>query len=259
MFGNLFSSPPVRQAQKTVKLVHESGSAVLMDKVEQVGGSILRKKAEAAGTALAAQGMQGIRAQAVCVLDYSGSMGGDYASGAVQELTERFLGFALQIDADGEVPVIPFGSRRLPTINVNLNNYQGIIKRELTDKHTMGSTNLAHALEEVRSIARTTDAPLFVGVVTDGNPDDAYEGYNKTTPLVCDLANYPVFIKFISLRNVPYLQQLDDLDDSHRLLDNVDTKVFTDLNMTDAQFAEAMVDEWASWVKLATAAGILTN
>lgn len=237
---------------KSVKLVREIGSAVPLS---QVSNSTLRQKVAAAGAALAAKNLAGIRAQAVCVLDYSGSMFHDYQTGAVQELTERFLAFALQIDADGEIPVIPFASRRLPTINVNLNNYEGVIKRELIDKQNMGSTNLAHALEEVRSIARTTDAPLFVGVVTDGSPDSQEDA----TKIVCELANYPVFIKFLALRNVPYLQDLDDLDDTKRLLDNVDTKTFDDLNITDAEFANAMADEWDSWVKLATQAGILTN
>jgi hypothetical protein len=252
MFGFGSSNSPERKVKKSVKLITQTGPAVAP---AQIGNSILRAKSEAAGAALASKGMLGIRAQALCVLDFSGSMYNDYNSGQVQALTEHFLGFALTIDADGEIPVIPFGSRRLPTINVNQNNLSGVINRELLNKHTMGSTNLAHALEEVLSIARTTDDPLFVGVVTDGNPDSE----NDTTSLVCELANYPVFIKFLALRSVPYLQELDDLDNSHRLLDNVDTKTFPSLNISDADFAVAMADEWGSWVKLAQAAGILTN
>jgi len=246
----MFGFGEEKKVKKSVKLVRESGPAVA-----NVSNTILKQKFEAAGAALQAKGMQGIRAQAVCVLDFSGSMSGDYLSGEVQTLTERFLAFALQIDADGEIPVIPFESRRLPTINVNQNNFQGVIQRELLDKHYMGSTNLAHALEEVRNIARTTDAPLFVGVVTDGNPDSISE----TTKIVCDLANYPVFIKFMALRDVPYLRELDDLDNTKRLLDNVDTKTFTSLNMTDGQFALAMAEEWDSWISAAQQAGILTN
>ena len=36
----------------------------------------------------------------------------------------------------------------------------------------MGSTDLAAALREVRNLAEKTDAPLFVAVVTDGEPND---------------------------------------------------------------------------------------
>ncbi len=251
-FGN---SAPEKKVMKSVKLVKQTGSAVSLEKVEQAGGIDLRKKTEAAGTALSMKGLAGIRAQAVVVLDYSGSMGGDYQSGAVQTLTERFLGFAMQIDADGEVPIIPFASRRLPTVNVGLDNYQGVINRELVNKQSMRSTNLSEALEEVKRLAKKTNDPMFVAVVTDGNPD--YEA--ATTKIVCELANYPVFIKFLALYNVPYLQELDDLDNSHRLLDNVDTKTFSSLDISDTQFANAMADEWDSWITAALAAGILTN
>jgi hypothetical protein len=240
------------RVQRSVKLTTESGPAVSLEKIPHVD---LRKKSEAAGTALAGVGLAGIRAQAVCVLDYSGSMYGDYSNGQVQELTERFLGFALQIDADGEIPIIPFESRRLPTIDINVSNYQGVINRELVNKYGMGSTNLADALEEVKRLAQTTDAPLFVGVVTDGNPDSE----SDTTRVVCELASYPVFIKFLALRDVPYLDRLDNLGNDKRLLDNVNTQTFRSLTMTDAEFANAMAEEWSDWIKLATQAGILTN
>ncbi len=108
-FGN---SAPEKKVMKSVKLVKQTGSAVSLEKVEQAGGIDLRKKTEAAGTALSMKGLAGIRAQAVVVLDYSGSMGGDYQSGAVQTLTERFLGFAMQIDADGEDGAEASGSDR---------------------------------------------------------------------------------------------------------------------------------------------------
>lgn len=258
LFGN---NNPAKRVEKSVKLVKDptGAPAVSISKVSSSGGVSLVKGMEAAGKALQKHSMAGVRAQAVCVLDYSGSMGRDYQSGAVQQLVERFLSFALQIDADGEVPVIPFASKRLDTVNVGLDNYQGVVQREIMNRYSMGSTNLAAALEEVKRLAKDTDAPLFVGIVTDGNPDDSWDGYKDTTRIVCELANYPVFIKFLALRDVPYLQKLDDLGDDKRLLDNVDTKTFRDLNVTDEVFYEAMADEWAGWVELATKAGILTN
>jgi hypothetical protein len=250
LFGNIFdSSPAGKKVEKSAALVREVGAASTNIP------SILKPKSDAVGVALAKKGMHGVRAEAVMLLDYSGSMYSDYQSGAVQTLVERFLAFALQIDADGKIPVVPFASRRLNTINVDVNNYQGVVNRELVNKHQMGSTNLAHALEEVLNIARTTDSPLYVGVVTDGNPDD----YQETTKKVCQLANYPVFIKFLALRDVPYLQELDDLNSSYRLVDNVDTKTFPSLAITDEQFAEAMADEWDTWVDAAQQAGLLHN
>ncbi len=43
-----------------------------------------------------------------------------------------------------------------------------------------------------------------------------------------------------------------------RLVDNCDAKTITDPDgITDDEFAEAMVDEWNSWIHEATAAGVL--
>lgn len=250
MFGFNNHKTSNKSVAKSVKLVRESGPAVDLNKVTNVN---LRKNSEAVGAALAKRGMHGIRAQVVVVLDHSGSMASDYENGKVQGLTERFLGFGLQVDADGEIPVIPFDSQVKSTVNVNLSNYQGVVEREIYKPHAMGSTDLASALKEVEKMAKTTDAPLFVGIVTDGEPNDR----DETTEIVCELSRYPVFIKFLAVRPVSYLRELDDLDDSVRLLDNVDAK-FLNGRESDDEFAEAMADEFDSWVAKATAAGLLT-
>jgi hypothetical protein len=257
LFGNAHQevgSAASQKVAKAVKLVKESGPAVSLDKIQSKGGTGLLEKTKAVGSALDKAGLGGIRAQAVLVLDFSGSMSYDYRDGHVQELAERFLAFALQIDADGEVPIIPFASNRLPTINVTLDNYQGIIDRELVRKQRMGTTDLASALKEVKRLAESTDAPLFVGIVTDGAPDSE----SATTQIVCELASYPCFLKFLALRDVSYLHKLDNLPDSKRLLDNVNAQSFNSLgSISDQQFAQAVVEEWSDWVNKAKAAGVL--
>jgi hypothetical protein len=241
-------------AARTVNLVKETGPAVDLDKVRSAGHVDLAKRAETAGVALDKRNLAGIRGEAVLVLDHSGSMHNDYANGKVQQLVERVLGFALQIDGDGTIPVIPFDSGVWATVNVTVNDYRDVVNKRIWQQHKMASTNLADALGVVREMAKTTDSPLYVAVVTDGNPDNK----RATTEVVCDLARYPAFIKFLAIREVPYLQELDDLDDSKRLLDNVDAKFFTDLNsVTDEQFAEAMADEWDTWMAAAQKAGVL--
>ena len=73
-------------------------------------------------------------------------------------------------------------------------------------------------------------------------------------------------VKFLAIRQVDYLQELDDLEERHpgaRLLDNVDAKFFdgTDCpelsQITDLQFADAMADEIDTWVRDAAAKGVL--
>lgn len=249
MFGKNTDSPA-----RTVNLVKETGPAVNLDKVRSAGHVDLAKRAETAGVALDKRNLAGIRAQAVLVLDHSLSMYSDYANGRVQQLVERVLSFALQIDEDGTVPVIPFDSGLRASVNVTSNDYRDVVNKRIWQQHNMSSTNLAAALGVVRDMAKTTDLPLYAAVVTDGNPDSK----KAATDIVCDLARYPVFIKFLAIRDVPYLQELDDLPDSKRLLDNVDAKFFADLSrVTDEQFADDMVDEWDTWMAAAQKAGVL--
>ena len=222
----------------------------------------LAKAAEKAAFALSKKDdLAGIRAQAVAVVDHSGSMRSDYESGAVQKLLTRFLGFALQIDADGKVPVIAFDSVVYPAVEVTAANFSSAVTDSIDRPNKMGLTNLADALQELKRLAEVTDEPIFAGIITDGEPSSDKA---VTTRLVCELASYPVFIKFLAVRPVNYLSELDDLGDDKRLLDNVDSKpeVGTALNLlncTDAEFMAALVDEWDTWVKAATAAGVLKS
>jgi hypothetical protein len=162
---------------------------------------------------------------------------------------------------DGTVPVIPFDSRVLPSIDVGVGNYTDVVARSIWRPSTMGLTNMAAAFEVVKSIAKSTDQPIFCIVVCDGSPYGERDSIAKTTRVVCELAGYPVFIKFLALRPVDYLAELDDLGNDRRLLDNVDAKAsagsFNLLTCSDLDFADAMVDEWDTWVKAATAAGVL--
>ena len=238
---------------KSVKLIRQNGPAVSRETVSSSGGVDLTKKFDKAGISLSKKGLDGVRAQAVLVLDYSGSMSTDYSTGTVQTLVERALGFALQIDADGKIPVIPFASSVLPIVEVTLANYQGVVQREVM-KHQMGSTNLTDALQLVKHMSDQSEEPIFCIVVTDGYPDNA----RSCKQLVIQLAGYPVFIKFLGIREVQFLHELDDLPDTERLLDNVDAQILDNpAGMTDLAFADAMTEEWDSWIQLATRAGVL--
>jgi hypothetical protein len=241
----------------TVKLTKDAAgtSAINLSKVRDAGHIDLAKRADKAGLALSKRGLAGIRAQAILVLDHSGSMHADYANGKVQTLVERVLGFALQIDVDGVVPVIAFDSVVHDPVEVTVANYQGAVDKYIWQPRRMGTTNLAKALMWVRGYAAAANEPIFCAVVTDGNPDSK----PATTQVVCDLAGYPVFIKFLGIREVPYLDELDNLGTDRRLLDNVNAQSFDDpASVSDLAFADAMAEEWDSWVAAATEAGVLS-
>ncbi len=243
-----------RTAARPVTLVKGSGPAVDRATVEQQGSIDLTKKFDKAGISLSKAGLDGIRAEAVMILDHSGSMFGGYQNGMVQTLVERALAFALQIDGDGKIPVIPFDSRLWPTVEVTLDNYANVVNRDIFRPNQMGGTQLAPALRHVLGIAQTSDAPLYVVIVTDDDPNDRAE----VMQLLKDLKRYAVFIKVLTLVPAPFWDRMDD-EVTRGLVDNLDAKQVHDpAGMTDLAFADVMVDEWQSWVQAATAAGILT-
>lgn len=234
-----------------VKLVKQTDPANSRIDLEKKGAGVdLLKRFDKAGMSLSKRDLTGIRAEAVMLLDHSGSMSFDYQSGTVQALVERALGFALQIDGDGTVPVIRFDSSVKAPVDVTVANYANITQNKLYEPRKMGSTNLTAALSALKTMAAGATSPIFAIIVTDGQPD------NTTTAeeLVRELESYPVFLKFLSIQSVPWLDHLDDM--SRTVLDNADAK---DINgtETDLEFADKMVDEWDTWIKAALTAGVL--
>lgn len=248
----------VPAAARTISLRKESGSAVSLEKVESLGKVDFTKKFTKASFALNQVGMDGVRVAGVMLLDKSGSMGADYKNGTVQKIVERALAFLANIDSDGTMPIIPFDDKTDQEVVVTLDNFDGVVNREIykNGRARMGGTNMRGPLEAVRDLAKVTNDPVFLVVVGDGSPWDAEE----TKEIVIELANYPVFIKFLSVRQVDFLDELDDLGDDERLLDNVDAKdIFNPDSLTDLEFATLMADEFMGWVELATSKGVLNS
>lgn len=255
----LFSFSKPAGPQHSVSLTKDASGAPAVDlsKVRATNPD-LAKAADKVGFALSTKGLAGSRAKVMALLDHSGSMAYEYRNGSVDTLFKRIMGLGLQIDDDGEIPVIPFDSRVRPTFNLNQTNFATAVA-SIWNERDMGTTNLADALSVVLGMAKTTKEPIFLVVLTDGSPDNK----SKATEVVCQLAGYPVFIKFMALKEVDYLTELDDLGPDKRLLDNVDAKPekgsgLNLLTCTDAEFAAALVDEWDTWIKAATGAGVLT-
>ena len=239
-----------RPARAAINLQKGTGPAVARDTVELTGGVNMTKRFDKAGTALSKLGLTGVRAQVVMLLDHSGSMHSDYRNGTVQTLVERALGFAAQVDTDGKLPIIAFDSGVYEPVEVDLASYANVVNDKIWRPTEMSGTNMHKPLQQVIEMAKTTEEPIFLIVIGDGSPADKI----KTKKAVIELANYPVFIKFLAIRPVDFLQELDDLPDSVRLLDNVDAKFIDDPSgISDLNFAEAMADEWDSWFNLAQA------
>ncbi len=262
------------QPAQTVDLVKVPAGAPAVDlaKVRETHVE-LAKKADKVGIELGKRGLSGIRAKVLLILDHSRSMVGDYANGNVQALVERALAFGLQVAVDGVVTVLPFDSHLRTAVRVGVTGdqhngivgYRGVVNDYLwLGASNMGSTNMAAPLEALRQAITDSNDLWFCVFATDGDPD--YTIKARTTELICDLSRYPVFIKFLALRPVAYLSELDNLPNSKRLLDNVNAQPHTRadgrpmldlLTCTDLEFASAMTEEWDEWILRAQKAGVL--
>jgi hypothetical protein len=270
MFGRKKNTgaPPVPsphfQAARQVRLTELDTTAAQhnLDKADAGGHISLVKNAQAVGEQLQKRGLLGRQAEPWLLIDRSGSMAGHYRSGAVQQLVERALAFALLVSPTGTVNVVGFGSGLTKVVRVTQANYQGVIGRDIPHPG-WDTTNLTAALDVVLRRAETADLPIYCVVVADGGADDPA----TATARFCKSSQYAIFVKLLAVIPVPYFATLDDLDDSRRLLDNIDAKPDQDehgqrvgkglLDMDEDEFAFAMVDEWDGWIGLARTAGIL--
>lgn len=253
MFGKTTIAPA-----RTIQLAKPDTTAaqVNLDKADAGGHISLVKQAQSVGEQLEKRGLLGLHAEPWLLLDRSGSMSGHYSSGAVQTIVERALAFALLTSPTGTVNVVGFGSGITNVVQVTQANYQGVIGRDIPAPG-WDTTNLTAALGVVLARAAIADLPIFCTVVADGGADNP----TSATRAFCDSARFAIFMKLLAVIPVPYFATLDDLDGSKRLLDNIDAKPEAGgkslLVMDNDEFADAMADEWDTWVRAATAAGVL--
>jgi hypothetical protein len=269
------------RARHSVPLVFDTSGApaagLSLRKLEAAGqqGLTLLKRSEVASVSLQSRKLNGIRAKTCLVVDHSQSMMRLYESGVVQCLVERVAGFNLQVDVTGTTTVLPFDSEPYTPIEVTVDNYRNVVRNRIWRPRDMGYTDLAGALEVVLGYAKSTTVPLYVPIITDGNPEGKPRAKQDATDIICELSQYPVFLKFLSIKEVDYLVDLDEDDELPRLLDNVNTQFFNgrhhhpaaqpnwrprvdDKACTDEIFSDAMTEEFDLWIERATAKHILT-
>ncbi|MGW1267570.1 VWA domain-containing protein [Streptomyces sp. NPDC002491] len=226
---------------------------ITLDKIEKQAPALV-SLAKTAAISLQKTGLTGQRAAVQLVLDHSGSMERFYDSGDVQRLANQALGLSVNLDDDGVVPLIYFGSYVEQHDDVRLDNYAGIIQNTHPRVH-WGSTDyvagMKAAIEEHQNSGATD--PGLVIFQTDGEPDDRW----AVERLLKKASKLPIFWAFIGFGGrVSFLEKLDDL--RGRKVDNA--SFFHAANpsaVTDEQLYDGLTHEYAQWINAARAAGIL--
>lgn len=224
-----------------------------------------------ATVSLAKAGMSAHTARVVAAKDISGSMGGLYRSGSVQEAANRVLAVGLHFDDNGAVDVYSFDSGVNDEGEMTLGNF-----RDFTDiiaRRVGGGTKYAPVMQRIIDDMNLSAAPkkrfgfgkktageqspvvpVYVAFFTDGAPQDRAQ----TIELLRQSSHMGVFWQFISIggaRN-EFLEQLDDLDG--RLLDNASYFAVPDpAKISPEDLYANMMAEYPGWVRQAQAKGLI--
>ena len=201
-------------------------------------------------------GLEGLRAQVVLVLDISKSMNPLYRSCVMQRVMERILGLALNVDDDGNIDLMLFGTRtyRLPAMT--LEAIEGYVERVILPRYKiMEATYYAPPLRMIWETYRDKPGdPVFVIFLTDGGNADC----RGSAAVLRAMSAEPVFTQFVGIgkETFPFLERLDDLDG--RRVDNAGLMAVNDIAaIKDGEWYDRLLNEFPQWLSVARQKGIL--
>jgi vWA found in TerF C terminus len=203
------------------------------------------------------------RARVVLVLDKTGSMSDEYASGIVHRVVERMVPVAIQLDDDGALECYLYAVHfaRLPDLRVEYLEqwmadfihlsgvHQGI------DYKKIGGYNdeIPIMNEIIRTLAGQT-LPTLVLFFTDGG----FTKKKEITKLMQQASNLSAFWQFVGIGSNDFgiLTKLDEM--GGRLVDNVGFFAVTDIDrIDDAELYRRLLHEFPDWLRAARRAGVL--
>jgi hypothetical protein len=226
--------------------------AVSFDKIQADAPSLV-KLAKKAQFGLSKHGLDGAQAKVALCLDHSGSMRALYAKGMVQQLAERVLALATQLDDDGAIDVFLFDTGATYAGELRLHEHAGAVDR-LRSGRRMGTTDYAGAMRLVREHFADEQLPVYVLFLTDGSPDN--RTLAKQELVAASQRN--IFYKFLGVGEGPFdfLRRLDDL--RGRAVDNAHFVESDDIDAVgDQQFFDLLLIEYPEWLTAARSAGVL--
>jgi hypothetical protein len=248
LFRKSAPAADVTPAAAPVAVPTGQGPAISLDKLPPS----LANLAKTAAVSLEKKGLTGQRAAVYLVMDHSGSMRPFYADGSMQRLADQALALSANLDDDGQVPLIYFGSRVDHDRSLSLDNYRGVI-HETHQSVPWGTTDYAAAIRYVTALHEGTNMPGLVIFQTDGDPDSQKEAEDALR----EASERAVRFAFVGFgKQVNFLKRLDKL--RGRAVDNASFFHAEDPFMvSDVELYDGLMREHAPWTAEARAAGIL--
>lgn len=241
--------------------------AVSVDLVKKAGASFEKKVNSAVKMNLEKGGSnKDVRWSVIGLLDESYSMDPFFFDGTVQEVVDRALAWCATKDADGMAPFGGFASGHVWHSEIDLTTVNNVVARE--GWSTWGGTNLTASLQAILDmILDMGDGwemdPILLFIVTDGQPNDQ----ESVKRLICELSQYPVFVKILRVGNnsgakafTEYLDNMEQHSPGSRLFDNVDCpEKSLYKGMPDDKFNADMTEETDSALAGMKSVGLVTE
>ena len=208
--------------------------------------------------------LDGIHANIVVCMDYSGSMSHEYERGNVQEAVERILPLALAFDPDGKAPLYLFHNDVKHCGEMDKDNVFNAIDRAEKIMGGMAGTEFAPVISMVVKDSCTSkskglisklfgkreevvnEIPTLVLFFTDGDTS----GRREVESEMIKASKYPVFFQFIGIGGVDskFLENLDNM--SGRFIDNANYFKMPSLNsLSDEELYYKILKEFPSYIE----------
>ncbi len=203
----------------------------------------------------------GVRARVALVLDYSGSMLGQYRRGDVQQVLDRVMPLAVNFDDDANFECWAFAERPLRLSDVSLHNLPDFINCEQGGykKWQAGAciNNEPAVMQDVVQYflkEQPDNLPVYIVFISDGGIGSA----GQIKRLLRENSNQPIFWQFIGIggRGYGILEQLDTL--TGRVVDNCNFFAIDHLHsLSESELYDLMLQEFPQWLEQAKTKQIL--
>lgn len=241
LFGNLFGT----KKSEAVKADPVTASPTSLN--------LIKERAREVRTLCLEKGIT-TKCRVAIVIDYSASMNSLYMSGEVQRIFERLFPVGFNLDSNREVDLFIFESKATFISTVNLDNYTGIIDREIVKKHSMGGTSYEPAISLIEKFYDEPGDPVYVIFIADGDCGDK----SAAESAIKRISKKPIFFQFVGIGNagMQFLEKLDNM--SGREVDNANFfRMTSQDSLTDTQMYDKLMNEYPSWLAAAKAKNIV--
>lgn len=204
-------------------------------------------------------------------MDRSISMNRLYRDGIVQDIFERMMPIAIELDQNRTMDCGIFHNKHTDLPDINIDNFHEYVKREVMTR-AAGGTEYAPAIKAIvdkhtKKVGlfgkkrKCSDKPILVLFFTDGDNSDKPEAEEA----LAYASNYNLFFQFIGIGRSTkhFLERMDKGGIPRQLIDNAgffdlgDDIDHLDKHVSDQDLYRMILKEYPEWLERAKSVGIL--